>query len=374
MRRARTVLTSALLLGGAVGCSSTPAPVPMPSPRPMQWAAVDLPAGARPLLVRAGDGVVLVATRTGERASMYRVDVPGTAAPAPVRLEPHSVYAPGARWVDLATDGRRVLALGRASGGAHGLPRWTVWDGTPARLVEEPQPFETFGGPKSGGLAAAALGPEAVLVGTWDGGGPGLDARLWTDTAPHGWDRLPADPALASTGRLLPQPAAVGWSATRLLVAGSVTDLGGGSSVVTRATTWTAPTVSGPWTRHDLPTMSPSARATSAACAGDACWVAGLDGDAPSAWEVAPASVTRSPLPAVPTSSGVPPALSVTAGSVWVAVAGREAVVLARQEGSGWVAFRGPPGRPVSLAASPGRLVLVTGTATGTRLWTAATE
>jgi hypothetical protein len=342
----------------------------------MRWAAADLPVGTSPLLVRAAEGVVLVATRTGERASMYRVAGPGggrgAGPPAAVRLEPHSVYAPDARWVDLATDGSRVLALGRASGGAHGLPRWTVWDGTPTRLVEQPQPFETFGGPRSGGLAAVGLGREAVLVGTWDDGGPGLDASVWTKASPMVWERLPATAVLASTGRLLPQPAAVAWSSTRLLLAGSVTELGEGS-VVTHASVWTAPTARGPWTRHDLPTRSTSARATGAACAGATCWVVGLDGDDPSAWEVAPEAVTRVPLPEVPLTPGAPPAVSVAAGSAWVAVAGRDHTVLALRQGGGWLSVQGPPGRPVSLASSPGRLVLVTGTAAGTRLWTAPT-
>jgi hypothetical protein len=339
----------------------------------MRWAPVDLPGVALPLLVRAGDGVVLVATRTGDRASMYRVPLSGARAPAPGRLEPHSVYAPGARWVDLATDGSRVLAVGRASGGAHGLPRFTVWDGTPARLVERPQPFETFGGPRSGGLAAVGLGREAVLAGTWDDDGPGLDTRFWTQSSPTAWERLPADPALASSARLLPQPAAVAWSSDRVVVAGSVTELGEGASVATRATAWTAPTARGPWTRYDLPTKSASARATGVACAGDDCWVVGLDGEAPAAWGLAPGAVTRVPLPDVPTTPGVPPALSVEAGSAWVALAGRDGVVLSHQEGGRWVAVEGPQGRPVSLAAARGWLVVVTGSTTGTRLWTAPT-
>jgi hypothetical protein len=370
-------LASALLLGGVLACTGSHSPPPAPATRPLAWAAVDLPAGVQPLLVRAGGGLVLVATRTGERASMYRGAASGAGDPAPVTLAPHSVYAPGARWGDLATDGSRVLAVGRASGGAHGLPRWTVWEGTPERLVEEPQPFETFGGPRSGGLAAVGLGTDPVLVGAWDDGGPGLDAGLWTEASPSTWERLPTSSALASTGRLLLQPAAVAGSATRLLLAGSVTELGDGSSVVSRATAWTAPTARGPWTRHDLPTKSTSARATGAACAGETCWLVGLDGDDPAAWEVAPGSVTRVPLPTVPTTAAAPPAVSVAAGTVWDAVAGRDGVVLARQEGRGWSAIQGPPGRPVSLAASPGRLDLVTatgsGTETGTGLWTAPT-
>lgn len=374
MRRALTALLGALLVGGAVACSGgSSSPLPIPSPRAVPWAAVDLPAGTFPLLVRSGDGVVVVATRTGQRASMYRVSVPGDGTPAPVSLVSHSVYAPGAHWVDLATDGTRVLALGRASGGAHGLPRWTVWNGTPERLVEQPQPFETLGGPRSGGLAAVGLGREAVLAGTWDDGGPGLDTRLWTQASPNAWERLPAASALVSTSRLLPQPSGVAWSSAGLLLAGSVTELGEGSSVVTRATAWTAPAARGPWTRHDLPTKNTSARATGATCPGGAWWVVGLDGEGPAAWEVASSGTTEVPLPDVPTTPGVPPAVAVAAGSVWVAVAGRDAVLLSRRQGREWATVQGPPGRPVSLAASPGRLYLVTSTATGTRLWTAPT-
>ena len=206
MRRVRTAVAGVLLLGAAVACSHGPGPVPTPSPRPMHWAAVNLPSGALPLLVRSGEGVVLVATRTGERASMYRVAVPGAGVPTPVDLEAHSVYAPVARWVDLAVDRSRVLAVGRASGGAHGLPRWTVWAGTPERLVEEPQPFETFGGPRSGELAAVGLGREAVVACTWDDGGPSLDARVWTRVSPSSWDRLPASPALAARAASCPSP------------------------------------------------------------------------------------------------------------------------------------------------------------------------
>jgi len=331
---------------------------------------VELPAGSLPLLVRAGAGDVLVATRTGELASMYRLPATGAAVPAPVGLEPHSVYAPGARWVDVATDGARVLALGRASGGAHGLPRWTVWDGTPEHLVERPQPFETFGGPRSGGLAAVALGREAVLAGTWDDGGPGLDLRLWTPNARHLWNRLPTAPALAGTDRLLPQPAAVAWSSTGLVVAGSVTDLDE-ASVVTRASTWTAASPQGPWTRQDLPTTSSSARATGVACDGDTCWVVGLDGDQPAAWQVGRHGVTRAPLSALQSVPDVPPVLALAGTVPWVALAGRDDVVLSHQQGRGWVTVQGPPGRPVSLAAAPGRLFLVTLRGTAPELWTA---
>jgi hypothetical protein len=150
-----------------------------------------------------------------------------------------------------------------------------------------------------------------------------------------------------------------------------VTDLGAGSSVVTRATAWTAATPSGPWTRHDLPTASSSARATGAACDGDVCWVAGLDGDAPAAWQVGPHGVTRAPLPALPTIPDVAPVLTLAGSVPWVALAGRGNGVLSHQEGGGWVTVQGPPGRPVSLATAPGRLVLVTLRGAATELWTA---
>ncbi|SDP16459.1 hypothetical protein SAMN04489867_1600 [Pedococcus dokdonensis] len=374
MRRWRRALAATLLLGGAA-CTAGPAPPPAPAPAPLDWTVVDLPDGAVPLLVRAGGDGFLVAARTGERASMYRLPSSVTGAPEPVTVEPHSVYAPAARWVDLATDGARVLALGRASGGAHGLPRWTVWDGTPTRLVERPQPFEAFGGPRSGGLAAVGLGRSEVLVGTWDDDGAGLDARVWTRSAPTTWERVPVAPALASTVRLLPQPAAVASSPASLLVAGSVTDLGEGASVVTRAAAWVAPDATGPWEALELPATTVSARATGVACGGHDCWVAGTDGEAPAAWRVVGTTVTPQHLPAGPGTSDLPPAVAAVAaveGHAWMAYAVQSRSRLARTAGRGWVGVEGPPGRPVSLAAVPGRLYLVAVAADGPHLWTAA--
>lgn len=374
MRLARTALLATLLVGAAAACSNPASPTPPPSPRALGWQSVDLPGGASPLLVRTGPDLVLVAARSGDRASLFRLPASHSAAlldAEPVALEPHGVYAPGARWVDLAVDGSRVLAIGRAAGGAHGIPRWTVWDGSPDRLVERPQPFETFGGPRSGGLAAVAPGPEEVVVGTWDDGGPGLDARLWSQTSPHAWQRNPVAPALASTATVLPQPVALARSATGLVLVGSVTDLGGGPAVVTRATAWTAPTATGPWTRLDLPATTTAARATGVACSGERCWVVGADGSRPAAWQVDPDGVTRAALPALPTSPEVAPVLALAGTVPWVAVGGADHVVLTRPEGAGWISFAGPPGRPLSLAASSGRLDLVAVRGTATELWTA---
>lgn len=377
MRRLGWAGAATALLAVATACTGSPEPpAPSPPPQPLAWTPVELPHGAVPLLVRAGRDDVLVAARTGDLASMFRLTVPGPGSvePAsvdPVPVEPHSVYAPTARWVDLATDGQRVLALGRASGGAHGLPRWTIWDGTPTRLVERPQPFETFGGPRSGGLAAVGAGRADVLVGTWDDGGPGLDTRLWTHPSARTWERVPAAAHLASTGSELPQPSAVAWSASGLLVVGSVTVLGGAAAVATRAAAWTGPGPAGPWTRHDLPATTSSARATAVACDGDRCWVVGLDGGHPAAWLVAGSTVSRLDLPAVPTVTDVPPALALAGATAWVALPGSERVLLARREGSGWVTSEGPPGQPVSLAVTGGGLALVTSRAATTTLATA---
>jgi hypothetical protein len=246
-----------------------------------------------------------------------------------------------------------------------------VWDGTPDRVVERPQPFETFGGPRSGGLASLAVGPEDVVVGTWDDDGPGLDTRLWTRVSPRLWQRAPGAVPLASSATLLPQPAAAAWSSDGLVVAGSVTDLGRAAVAATRATAWTAPATSGPWTRHDLPATTTSARATGVACDGERCWVVGLDGGAPAAWLLESGTVTDQDLPAVAATPDAPPSVATTRDHTWVVLAGRDRAVLARTGGRGWFTVEGPSGRPVSMAALPGRLCVVTATATGTRLWTA---
>lgn len=63
----------------------------------------------------------------------------------PVPLQAISGYAPQARWQAMAAAAGDVVALGGARGGAHGNVRWTVWHGSTAGLVEQPQTFETFG-------------------------------------------------------------------------------------------------------------------------------------------------------------------------------------------------------------------------------------
>ena len=172
------LVTTAFAVTGGSACTGSPTPGPATPRLQLAWQGVTLPDGAEPTsLVGAGSTVVVVGRSDGAPRMFVLSD---DLAVRKVDLVGHGVYAATANWVDLAVDGPHVLALGRASGGAHGLPRWTVWSGSAERVEEHPQPFETFGGPRSGGLAGVAFGSgKALVVGSWDDGGPGLDAAVW---------------------------------------------------------------------------------------------------------------------------------------------------------------------------------------------------
>jgi hypothetical protein len=87
---------------------------------------------------RASDG--------GDHPVLLVVDPAGSARPVP--LQPNSPYAKVADLVSLAAGGNKVVALGAAHGGAHANFRWTVWAGSPERLDDYPQTFETFRRPE----------------------------------------------------------------------------------------------------------------------------------------------------------------------------------------------------------------------------------
>jgi hypothetical protein len=168
------------------GCSGQSAG---PGVHSVRWTAVDLPASGR-VLVRGAfecgdDLVVLGAT----------ADATGSTSPAawrlhglevrPLTLHPH--HDPYAREEILTAgacrpDGRMSL-FGSKSGGAHGLPRSSMWAQRPdGSLVATRNPFEVFGGPNVGSYGPmAADDHQWVMVGTRTPGG-----SVWTsDDAGH---------------------------------------------------------------------------------------------------------------------------------------------------------------------------------------------
>ncbi|ONI75075.1 hypothetical protein ALI144C_40650 [Actinosynnema sp. ALI-1.44] len=217
--------------------------------QPAAYSAVDLPPGARPVLLAAFGGDVLIGVRRDGQPvvpGLLRATKDGAISEIPVRGE--SPYALLAKWYAIDSDGERILAVGGERGGAHANVRWSVWTGTAAGITEKVQGFSTFGGWGAGELTGAVLTPSTpMLVGSWQSAKAGLDVAVWTpdgDTwtrrdsagtelqsdrhtlnfangvAPYGKGALLAGMRLTD-GREIPmvwQPAAsgTGWTATSL--------------------------------------------------------------------------------------------------------------------------------------------------------------
>jgi hypothetical protein len=371
-RRLVALAASAVALTGGSACTGSPEPGPTTPRLQLAWQGVTLPDGAEPTSLVGAGSTVVVAGRSDGAPRMFVVA--DDLAVRRVDLVGHGVYAATANWVDLAVDGPQVLALGRATGGAHGLPRWTVWSGSTTRVEERPQPFETFGGPRSGGLAGVALGSgSALVVGSWDDGGPGLDAAVWGVSGATWERRGKTSRALASTATELVQPAAAAVTSTGVYLVGSTTDLGG-DKVVLGATAWAAPHPDGPWTTVDLPATTTSSRATGLSCDGTGCWVVGLDGEAVVLWRLDDARARRVTLPRdAPASHGRVAAVAAMSGQVWVATSTDGRSQLLRRDASGsWTVFDGPAGQPARLALWGHRVGLVSITDSASRFAVAA--
>ena len=117
-------------------------------------------------------------------------------------LRPSTPYGKVAALISLTGDGRSIVAIGAAHGGAHANFRWTIWTGTAAGVVDRPQTFETFGGQEAGGLLAVAQDREGpLIVGTWQGA-YGLDGAIWRPRANAGCGSRPRSRwPTRSTGR-----------------------------------------------------------------------------------------------------------------------------------------------------------------------------
>ncbi len=362
----------AVAVTGASGCTGTPETDPTTPTRQLEWQAVRLPNGAEPTSLASAGDMLVVGGRLGQAPQLFALS--DDLAVREVELVGHGAYAATADWVDLAVDGSQVLALGRATGGAHGLPRWTVWSGSTTKVEEHPQPFETFSGPRSGGLAGVALGAgRGLVLGSWDDGGPGLDAAVW-EVSGTTWRRTGVtSKTLASTATRLVQPAAAAVTSAGAYLVGSTTELGG-NQVVLDASAWTAPDPEGPWTRVALPATTTSSRATGLSCDRIGCWVVGLDGDTVALWRLDHAGARPVILPrGAPSSPGRVAAVATASGQTWVATStddGRSQLLRRDATGS-WTVFDGPVGQPLRLGLWGHRIGLVS-TAGGTSRLTVA--
>ena len=93
-------------------------------------------------------------------------------------------------------------------GGAHANPRWTVWAGSPQRLDEYPQTFETFGGQSAGGLLDIVFTSDGpVIAGSWAAMEGGLDTAVWLPRASDGSAGSPLAPRWPTPRRFRSHPA-----------------------------------------------------------------------------------------------------------------------------------------------------------------------
>jgi hypothetical protein len=265
------------------------------------WQSVHLPAGLEPVTVtRVGDRL-LVGAATQHASSVPRLLLLGSGDRwTTVPLTPRSYYAHRARWKSVISNGHRIYAVGQASGGAHGNPRWTAWSGAVSGVREDPQPVDTFGGEGAGVLTGLAfLGPKPVIIGSWTNATVGLDVSVWSLSG-HAWTRhSSAGSALASDRSALNSVRAAVRAGPGVVLAGSVTTLGGGQVGLVPAI-WRRSSPTGSWLRLLLP-ADDAGEATGASCNSSSCLVVGYVGNRLALWSVHDLTVARDDtLPAVP--------------------------------------------------------------------------
>lgn len=281
--RSHLLLLATALVVAVTACAPWPSVLPTPPVDPVAvagWHEIPLPAvGARILtIVPNGDGLLVtgsVPERGGGRGPGAWTTTDGRTWHS-LPLRPHTAYAPEAELVMATLAGGRLTAYGQAFGGAHSLPRPTLWSGTvTAGLDEHEQPFEMFGGPHA--IATndeTALPGTALLVGEWDGASGRYGAAVWTSSDGATWHRDADDPALASAPG--EQTSAIGatTSPTGFLVVG---DTQRGAALTPLA--WTSADAGRTWRRLAVPVASTTRQygstADRAACDNAGCVLAG---------------------------------------------------------------------------------------------------
>jgi hypothetical protein len=275
--RGRLLLVVAALVAVATACTSVSA-----APKPVViagWREVQLPAfGARILTIEpTGNGLLVTGSVLGPfgRAPGAWTTTDGRTWHT-LALHPHTPYASQAELIMATLVDGRLTAYGQAFGGAHSLPRPTLWSGTAATgLNEYEQPFEMFGGPHAIDTSdEAALPGTVLLAGSYDGASGRYGAAIWTSPDGATWHRDADDPALASAPG--EQTSAIGAATDRngFLVTGYTQRDGRLTPLA-----WTSADAGRTWRRVPLPggthAQQYGATANRAACDSTGCVLTG---------------------------------------------------------------------------------------------------
>lgn len=321
----------------------------------VRWTRLPAVPGATTLSwVTSAGGQLLVSGTRGEGQDappgLWRGD--GRGSWHAVELAPVTYYGRRAVLFRVASDGRRVVALGRRIGGTHGNPRFTSWTGTPTALHETEQPFELFGGPDSIGVTDLAItGDGGLVLGAWAHHGDPAGVAVWRQQGDT-WRRSDEAAGLRSevtdVGSELTTPAAVTTRDGEPVLVGWTAHLAAGE-VGLAASLWQS--AGSGWQEVRLPAGG-DAQARAVACHQDVCTVAGSVAGRLAVWRVRAGDVTSVAVPAVDVADREAVLATAVGSAVWVSVADGDGGHVVVVDGTAARAVSAPPGRVVAMTGS----------------------
>jgi hypothetical protein len=362
----RRLAAAALALACLAACSDKPA-----APPPVAWSKVDIGTAEPVVLTEHGDQLLVGLRHGGAKVVPELVLLDGDRrTPIAVKPNPASPYAFEAIWYSIAYDGKQLLALGGAAGGAHSNVRWTVWTGSvQTGLVEHPQEFNTFGGQTAGALYSAVITPGGrALLGSWGSAQTGNDGAVWLPQSDTKWIRQdPAKTALQSTPSLLVGPSFGTTLGESIMLIGSQVRLAP-NVVAQEAAVWRSTKLNQGWTRVTLPEPGNRSQAVTATCTKDCVISGSVDGQL-AIWQL-DASGTAKRLAGVPSipvgdKDKLPPPIVDGAKIVQMVAQDNKVRVLTLRDGQWTVqeSTGGPQGPVTDAALMPDhKLYLIAGT------------